>query len=535
MSKKNILIGGAWPYANNSLHIGHLAALLPGDIVARYYRLKGANVVYVSGTDCHGTPITERAKKDNVDPSEIAERYHQEFVKNFNDLDFSYDLYTKTMGDFHKKKVEEYYKKIIDNGYIYEKLEEQDFCSSCNKFLSDREIVGTCPHCGKEAKGDQCDNCLTALQPKDLKDKHCKDCGNVTTLKNNKHLYFRLSAFQSILEDFVKDKKDKWRKNAVNETERYLKMGLVDRATTRQLTWGVDVPVEGYDDKKIYVWIEAVLGYLTASEKVLMDKNESFEDFIKDKNLLSYYVHGKDNIVFHTIIFPALLEAIDKEYNKPDYILSCEYVNMNDEKMSKSKGNLVSINDLVNTYHKDTIRYYMIANGPEKKDINYSDEDVVINHNKFLVGVLGNFINRNLSFIMKKFDGIITEGTIDEKIINTTKETYDKVGNLIETGNLKEALEEIMNYVTLGNKYYDENEPWNKVKENIDEFNNITYTCVYMIANIKNLIAPFMPSTSDKIKKMLSLKDASWDVENINGNIKINDIELLFSRLEIKE
>lgn len=436
------------------------------------------------------------------------------------------------MSDFHKKRVEQYFTQIMDNGYLYEKEEEQDFCPECNKFLSDREIAGTCPHCLKEAKGDQCDNCLTPLVPKEILNKHCRDCGSETVTKNNKHLYFKLSAFQEILENLVSKNKNTWRKNAVNETERYLKMGLIDRAATRQLNWGVDVPVKGYEDKKIYVWIEAVLGYLTTAEKVLIEKNESFEEFIKDQNLLSYYVHGKDNITFHTVIFPALLEAIDPSYRKPNYIISSEYVNMNDEKMSKSKGNLITVSDLTNTYHKDTIRYYMIANGPEKKDVNFSNEDVAIVHNKFLVGVLGNFINRNLSFIVKKFDGIITESKIDSKIELATKEIYDKVGHLVETGSLKDALEEVMNYATLGNKYYDENEPWNKVKTDIEAFNNITYTCVYMMANLKNLIAPFMPSTSDKIKNILELENAQWEVEKINGDIKINNLELLFNRID---
>ena len=233
---KDILIGGAWPYANNSLHIGHLAALLPGDVIARFHRGCGNNVIYVSGTDCHGTPITVRAKKEGINPIDIANKYHNEFTNSFKSLDFSYDFYTATMTNEHKKQVQEFYKIILDNGYIYESVEEQDFCPKCNEYLSDREILGTCPHCGGNAMGEQCDDCLSPINPKELKDKKCKICGTNTIVKNNKHLYFKLSAFQDVLTKYVESHKDDWRKNAYNETMKYLNLGLIDRATTRQLS-----------------------------------------------------------------------------------------------------------------------------------------------------------------------------------------------------------------------------------------------------------------------------------------------------------
>jgi methionyl-tRNA synthetase len=530
---KDIFIGGAWPYANNSLHVGHLAALLPADVIARYYRGNGDNVIYVSGTDSHGTPITIRAKSENVNPADIASYYHKEFSKNFEDLDFSYDLYTSTTTDDHKKKVQDYFKIILDNGYIYEKEEEQDYCDNCHEFLSDREIVGICPHCGGEAKGDQCDKCLLTLTPKEILDKHCKTCGSTTVLRMNKHLYFKLSAFQQIITDLINKNSNKWRKNAVNESRKYLDMGLIDRAATRQLNWGVDVPVAGYEDKKVYVWIEAVLGYLTAGFKVAESRGIDFDKFIQDREeLITYFVHGKDNIPFHTIIFPALLNAINVKNQLPSYIISSEYVNMNNEKMSKSKGNLISANELLSKYNKDTIRYYMISNGPEKKDVNFSEEDLVQTHNKFLVGVLGNFINRNLSFINKKFDGKISIGTIDPDIKKATEEVVVSIGNLIEKGELKAALDSAMNYVVLGNKYYDEQKPWVQVKEDINKFNDITYTCVYMIANISNLLAPFMPNATNKIKEMLKLPDFKWEPMIINNDILINNCDILFDRID---
>lgn len=532
---KDILIGGAWPYANNSLHIGHLAALLPGDVIARYHRGSGNNVVYVSGTDCHGTPISLRAKKEGVEPKEIACKYHEEFTNSFNSLDFSYDFYTATMTEEHKNQVQEFYKIIKENGYIYEKEEEQDYCSTCNEYLSDREIIGTCPHCGGAAMGEQCDSCLSPINPLDLKDKHCKVCNTKTELKKNKHLYFKMSAFQDMLEKFVASNEDGWRKNAVNETKKYLNLGIIDRATTRQLSWGVDVPVDGYDDKKIYVWIEAVLGYITASMHVLKERNIDYKEFYKDReDLITYFVHGKDNITFHTIIYPSLLNAIDTSWQLPKKIISCEYVNMNDEKMSKSKGNLITFDSLVEDYGKDTVRMYMIANGPEKKDVNFSSTDLINFHNKFLVGVIGNFINRNLSFVNKKFDGVIKQGNVDEEIINKTKEVYEEAGKLICDGELRSALDKILDYASLANKYYDEKQPWVLVKEDMDKFTDVTYTCVYIMANLSNLLNPFMPSSADKIKDMLSLDSYKWEEYKLSGDIKINNLDLLFNRIDIE-
>ena len=532
--RRNILIGGAWPYANYLLHIGHLSALLPGDIIARYYRGCNDNVVYVSGTDSHGTPITQRAKKEGKTPEEIAKFYHEEFKKSFLKAEFSYDYYGSTFESYHEEEVKRLFKLIYDNGYIYEKEENEDFCPICNTFLADRDIVGICPHCGGHATGEQCDDCLVSLNADQVLDKKCKNCGSSTISKPNKHLYFKLSAFQNEINDYVDKHKDKWRKNAYGETKKFLEMGLIDRAATRELNWGVEVPIPGYDDKRIYVWIEAVMGYLSTCKKVLLDRGIDFESFIKDKNTISYYAHGKDNIPFHTVIFPALIMAMKNDYNLPDYIVSGEYINMNDEKMSKSKGNLLTVNDLVDTYGAETVRYYMIANGPEKKDVNFTKSDLIQAHNKFLVGVLGNFVNRNLSFIVKKFDGLIKNGNIDSKIKEVTREKYNVVGKLIEQAELKSALDEIFDYISLGNKYYDENTPWVAVKEDLDKFNDITYTCIYMIANIANLINPFMPDTSRKIKEMLSLKSYSWMEEVINGDILINDLKLLFERIDDK-
>ena len=531
---RNILIGGAWPYANYYLHVGHLAALLPGDVLAKYYRGCGDEVLYVSGSDCHGTPITERAKKEGTTPEAIAKFYHEEFVKTFNNLGFEYDMYSNTMSKHHNDFVKECFLKLVNNGYMFPGTEPQDYCPKCNKFLSDREIEGTCPHCGGVSTGDQCEECLTSLDSKDLLNKHCKECGSPTILKDNKHLYFKLPAFNDTLKKLIDDRKDIWRKNALGESQKYLDMGLVNRAATRQIDWGVEVPVEGYEDKRVYVWFEAVLGYLSVAKYVAEQRGLDFDEFLSNDNpnLRTYYVHGKDNIPFHTIIYPALLSGLEMNYRLPDYIISSAYVNLNDEKMSKSKGNLITANELLEKFNRDTIRFYFMFYGPETKDTNCSIEEIIQTHNKFLVGVLGNFVNRNLAFINKKFDGVINEGKIDNQIKEYTKEVYKKAGEYIEKGEFKNALNTIMDYISTGNKYYDEAEPWIKVKEDIEAFNNITYTCVYMIANIANLIYPFMSDTSKKIKEMLNLEEYKWQECELKGNLQIKNLALLFERID---
>ena len=528
-----IYIGGAWPYANNSLHIGHLAALLPGDVIARYYRLKGDEVIYVSGTDAHGTPITLRAKEENKTPKQIARFYHEEFANNFKALDFSYDLYGVTYDEFHKEKVQEYFLQIKKNGYIYEKEAEQDYCTHCEQFLSDREIIGVCPSCGGLAKGDQCETCLVTFNAGDIKNKKCKHCAQSTTLKENTHLYFALSKFQRQIEALVKQSQDKWRLNAVNETIKYLDEGLIDRAATREISWGVDVPVAGFENKKIYVWIEAVLGYLTAAEKYAFKKGIDFNAFMRDaKDLRTYYVHGKDNIPFHTIIYPSLLMAINNGFKLPDYIISSEYINVLDEKMSKSTGNLVPINDLLTKYNSDTIRYYTIFNGPEKRDINFSFEELETLHNKHLVGGYGNFVNRNLAFLVKKFNGVVPTGTMDQSIDKMIDNTYIEVGRLIEKGDLKAALNILMNFVQSANKYYDDQKPWLQVKESLLDFNNTTFTCINIMANMANLFSPFMPKSSATLKEMLGITEVGWQKVQVKLNLKLSNVDILFERIE---
>ncbi len=527
---KNIVIGGAWPYANSDLHLGHIAGLISGDVLARYHRQRGNNVVYVSGTDCHGTPITERAKKEKKTPKEIAEYYDnrdRETLKKFN---FSYDLYTNTDTDFHRKETMNMFKKMYENGYIYEKIEPQAYCEHCHKFLSDREIKIVCPKCGTETKADQCDGCQYVPTVEDTKDGICLECGSKTVLRDNKNLYLALSKFQKEIEEHTKKSNTIWRINAKNETDKYLKQGLVDRAVTRDLDWGVDIPLPNYEDKKMYVWIDAVLGYVTATKKWCEDHNKNWEEYWKEgNNNLIYMVHGKDNIVFHSIIFNALLLAMKEDYHLVDVIVSSEYLNINDEKISKSKGNGIPAIELVDKYQSDSLRFHLINNGPEKKDSNFTIDSLIATNNGELLNKFGNLVNRTL-----KFKGIdeLPKGILDEQVKSKIEETYDKVADAIEHLEFKEASDIAMQLVEYANKYYDDKQPWVQKKENIEDFNNTIYTCSVIIANLANIFEPFMPDASSKIRVYLGLNEPNWEFIKPKENIKLENIEPLFTRID---
>lgn len=525
---RNILIGGAWPYANSSLHLGHLAALLPGDILARYYRENGDNVVYVSGTDCHGTPITQRAKREGKTAKEIAESYDKEFSKTFKDMGFSYDLYGKTEDEYHKKSVQKMLQKMYDNGYIYEKKDRQPFCNHCNRFLADRELILTCPSCGLESKGDQCD-CGYIPTEKDLNGAICVECGEKVNLKENKNLYLALSKLQSQIEQYFSQKSENWRLNSKKETEKYLKEGLIDRAVTRDLDWGVDIPIKGYEDKKMYVWIEAVLGYVTMAQKYCTENGLNWENFWKNDKSKIYMVHGKDNITFHSIILPALLLAMKENYKLPDMMVSSEYLNINSEKISKSKGNGITINDMIREYDTDTLRYFLMFNGPEKKDSNFSIEDYITVHNSEIVNKYGNLVNRTLNF--KGLD-YIPEGHMDTELEEMIEKAYKEVGDYIEKAEFKKALLQILSLVEAGNKYYDERKPWEQKKNDIKAFNDTIYTCANLIANLSNLYEPFMPVSSAKIREYLGIENAKWKKIIIESNIKKENVQALFTRID---
>lgn len=525
----NILIGGAWPYANGSIHIGHIAALLPGDVLARYYRLKGDEVFYVSGSDCHGTPITIRAKQEGKTPQEISDYYHKEFVEVFEGLGFSYDLYGKTSDASHISFVTGFHKRLYESEYIYEKSAPEAYCKHCCKVLTDRLVTGICPNCGSRAKGDQCDDCQAVLEPSALIEPVCSECKSPVTFIETKQLYIALSGLEPLLSDYLLSK-SKWRRNAVSFSKRYIDEGLRDRAITRNLDWGINVPREGYEDKRIYIWAENVLGYLSASKTVAESRGIDFKE-LWGSNSRHYYVHGKDNIPFHTIILPALLLAHGEGLRLPDDIISSEYLTLDGRKISTSQNHAIWAKDIVHKYNPDSLRYFFIANGPEKRDTDFTWREFIERNNGELLGAYGNLVNRTLAFIAKYNDRIIPSGILNNNISEIISGIYPRVGLKIEEGHFKEALDEIFNFVRFGNKYYDEARPWITRTGDPDKCADTLYNCVQIIANLAILLEPFLPFSSEKVIGWLNL-NKEWKPQYVNDGIRLPAISILFERLE---
>jgi methionyl-tRNA synthetase len=527
-----IFIGGAWPYANGSLHLGHIAALLPGDILARYYRQKGENVLYVSGSDCNGTPISIRANQENTTTEAIANRYHEEFVECFQKLGFTYDLYTRTDAEHHHKSVQAIFLKLLENGYLYKKTIEQAYCETDHQFLPDRFVEGICPNCGAKARGDQCDNCSAILDPLDLIDKRCKLCGNQPTIKETEHFYFLFSQFQKRLEAFVgtAQQENRWRENAISLTTRYLKEGVPDRAVTRDLPNGVEVPIAGFAGKKIYVWIEAVSGYLTASIEWAKQHNESIEDWW-NKDTTSYYIHGKDNIPFHTVIWTSILMGINNSA-LPTHIISNEYLTLEKRKLSTSQNWAVWAPDTLKRYDADSIRYFLTINAPENRDTDFSWREFVYSHNSELLGAYGNFVNRTLKFIQKSYDGKTPEGKINLEIKTKIGQLYVEVGSLIMNAHFKKSLENIFEFVRYANKYFDEQKPWIQINEEKSLCDNTMANCIYIISNLAQLLNPFLPFSSKNVKEMLGLNELKWEEIEISS-ISLKEIKPLFKRIDL--
>lgn len=536
----NIFIGGAWPYANGSLHLGRLASLLPGDILARYHRAKGDAVLYVSGSDCHGTPVAVQAAQEGVSPGEFASRYHQEFTDCFRTLGFTYDLYTRTDQEHHHSVVQELFLKLLDNGHLYQKSTLQCYCEQDQRYLPDRYVEGICPVCGQQARGDQCDYCSTILDPVDLLERTCKICGTPPVLRSTLHYYLSLSSFQSALSEYV-DSAQGWRDNAVRLTRRYLQEGLQDRAATRDLDWGVDVPVDGFTVKKIYVWIEAVSGYLSASKQWAAGTGNRWEDFwlesTDDKDagsppITAYYVHGKDNVPFHSLIWPALLLGAG-DLHLPDRIFSCEYMTLEGEKFSTSRNWAVWVPDILSRYNPDSIRYFLTANGPEKRDADFSWREFIYSHNSELLGAFGNFVNRSLVFVNKFWNGEVPEGTLDAVWTSSINTLYSETGRLIEGGSFKEALEHVFTHIRQANKYFDQQQPWLQIKNDPAACASTLYTCVQIIANLSNLLNPFIPFSCGKIREFLALEQPVWQPVAVPAHQRVQGLELLFERIDV--
>lgn len=527
-----VFIGGAWVYANGSLHLGHISSLLSGDILARYFRLKGEEVLYVSGSDCNGTPITVRAKQEGVSPAVIADRYHEEFEACFGKLGFSYDVYTRTDTSFHHRSVQRIFLELLQKGLIYKKEVEQSYCTDCKQFLPDRYVEGVCPQCHGHARGDQCDHCSKMLEPLDLLERQCKLCGNEPTTRSTEHFYLSLSSFQETLESYVThaETHSLWRENAISLTNRYLSEGLQDRAVSRDLSIGVSVPIEGYETKKIYVWIEAVAGYYTASQ-LWAHTNATDDSLFWSPDVRSYYVHGKDNIPFHSVIWAAILDALgDKAL--PTHIVSNEYVTLEKRKLSTSKNWAVWVPDLLERYDADSIRYFMTINAPENRDADFSWKEFIYSHNAELLGAYGNFVNRTLKFIEKSFESIIPDVDVSIEIQSKIEALYEDVGQLIEQAKFKQALETIFEVVRFSNKYFDHQQPWKQINTSEQKCQQTLADCVHLIINLGRVLEPFLPFSSEKICEMINVVGEAWDVVKIKSH-RLNKVAPLFERIDV--
>jgi len=539
---KKIYIGSAWPYANGSLHLGHASALIGADILARYFRQSGAEVLWTSGSDCHGTPIEVEAEKQKKSPEEVANKFHKEFVKTLIDgLDFSYDNYTTTLTKNHEKIVQEIFLKLYEQGDIYTKVQHLPYCNACKRFLPDRYIEGECPHCHfNAARGDQCDECGNLLDANELISPKCKTCSNKPEFKDSEHFFLKLSKYQKEIEEFLSKAKN-WRVNALGFTKKYLKEGLQDRAVSRDTSWGIPIPLKGYENKSIYVWFEAVSGYFTASIEWAQKQNncDAWRDFWQNKDAYHYYVHGKDNIPFHSIIWPVILMAYDDNLHLPDSIISSEYLTLEKSQFSKSRHHAVWLPEFLKDFDSESLRYFLIANGPETSDADFSWLDFGERINKELIGNFSNFIYRTLQLVEKNFDGELDPSnnqltneqlTLDEKII----EAFQKVADAIEKSNFREGIKTTLGLAEEGNKFLAKTQPWKNIEKNKKKAASDLTVCIQTIYSIGTLIEPFLPKTAEKINSSLGKSSHEWKFEKIK-RVKLNKSKPLFKHIEKEE
>jgi methionyl-tRNA synthetase len=538
---ERILICVAWPYANGSLHLGHIAgAYLPADIFARYHRAKGNNVLMVSGSDQHGTPITIRAEQERTTPQEVASKYHQEFLDSWKKLGIEFDLFTTTGTANHARVVHDIFLTLLQKGYIYRDSMPQPFCPKCQRYLPDRYVNGTCPFCDfEEARGDQCDKCGKPTNPLELKDPHCRLCGSTPQARTSEHFFLRLSAFQEPLLNWVKQQ-DHWRQNVQNFTLRYLEEGLKDRAITRDIEWGVPIPQSGFDQKRIYVWFEAVIGYLSASQEwaKLHGKEEDWSPFWKQESK-SYYFIGKDNIPFHTMIWPAMLMGYGG-LNLPYDVPANEFLTIEGKKLSTSRNWAVWLPDYLERYSPDPLRYFLSANMPETSDADFSWREFVRRNNDELVATYGNLVHRVLTFTYKHFDGCVpTPQELDvssQALLERTKVTIGAIDSLLYNCHFRDAIRAAMSLAQETNRYLDEKSPWKTLKTDRASCATALFVSLSVIANLKTLFYPFLPFSSEKLHRLLgskgTVKDEGWGFRQLPAGQELATPEPLFTKLD---
>ena len=540
---ERILVAVAWPYANGSIHIGQVAgAYLPADIFARYHRMKGSDVLMVSGSDAHGTPVTLTAEQRGVTPEQVYSEYQVEFLDNWERLGITFDLFTTTHTENHQQVAQDIFSRLHDNGHIYKSTMEMPYCGTDNRFLADRYVEGVCPHCDYDgARGDQCDNCGRTLDPRDLKGIACRICGNTPEFSETEHFFIRLTAFEDKLLEWAR-KQEHWKSNVKNFTISFLEGGLRDRAITRDIDWGVPLPLEGYDGKRIYVWFEAVIGYLSASIEWAKNRGEPerWEDFWKGDGR-SYYFMGKDNIPFHTIIWPALLLGYGG-LNLPYDVPANEYMNLEGFKLSTSRNWAIWLPEYLDRYDPDALRYVIAAGMPETSDSDFSWREYVRRNNDELVATYGNLVNRVLTMVSRNFDGVVPEpGEPDElsaALLGEARERFDRTTASLEAVRLRLALSTAMGLAQAANRYLEQAAPWRSVREDRAKAGAALWTALAVIDCLKTLLYPFIPFSSERLHTMLgfegSVRDAgwSWDPAATVPGRRIGRPEPLFTKLD---
>jgi len=538
---ERIFIGVAWPYANGPIHLGHIAgAYLPSDIFARYHRLKGNEVLMVSGSDQHGTPITVRAEQEGKTPEEVAGRYHREFLESWHKLGISFDLFTSTDTPNHHRIARDFFLALLEKGHIYRDTMSLLYCPTCSRFLPDRYVEGNCPHCGFEGtRGDQCDGCGKPLNPAELLKPRCRWCSSQPEIRESEHFFLRLSAFNGQLLDWVKQQTH-WKQNVLNFTLGFLNEGLKDRAITRDMEWGIPVPVEGFENKRLYVWFEAVIGYLSASvEWAQLSGDEDGWRRFWEGDVKSYYFVGKDNIVFHTIIWPAMLlgyGGINLPYNVP----ANEFLTIKGRALSTSRNWAVWLPDYLERYDPDPLRYFMSVNMPEDNDSDFSWRELVRRNNDELVATYGNLVHRVLTITFRNFEGRVpTPGKLDDRsneLLGKAQEALAAVDDLLHRCRFRESVRTIMALAQEANRYLDEKEPWKRIKEDRDDAATSLYVALTVISYLKTLFAPFLPFTSQKLHNMLgldgSLEDGGWSASEVLPGRRLASPEPLFIKLD---
>ncbi len=519
LAMNRILVCVAWPYANGPIHVGHVAgSLLPADIFARFNRLVGNETVMVSGSDMHGAPITVSADREKVSPETIANRYHEINSKAIADLGICFDLYTSTHTKNHETVAQDMFTQLMEKGHLERRSTMQFFCTSCSRFLPDRYVEGRCPHCGYDrARGDQCDSCGMDMNAEQLVEARCQLCGSTPELRETEHFFLRLSDFTESLIPYVEGSSH-WRPHVRAFTLNVLREGLVDRPITRDISWGVPVPYPGFEDKRIYVWFEAVVGYLSATKEWAMveGRPEAWEPFWKDAGCRSYYFLGKDNIIFHSVIWPAMLTGVGG-LNLPYDVVANQFMNLEGQKFSKSMGVSIDIPDLLTRFEPDVLRYYLTANMPEMKDSEFSWEDFGQRINNELVATYGNFLHRALSFTFKNYGEVPRLGEMDDRdraAMKRITEAGDEVRSALESCEFRSALKSMMDLAQYGNQYFDAVAPWTLVRSDKDRCGTVLHVSLSIARALAVMASPFLPFSSSRIWRQLGfdqdLEGVGW-------------------------